>query len=487
MRTIIFFVMINYTLVAQTLLYNNGVPIQINAGLNVIVRNGDVVNQSGIIHNSGNFIIEGSITNNDSITGGDLKSGTYKVRKDWINNSVFDAQKSTVDLYGTSQNITGTSISDFNNLDLSGKGIKTQTLNASVNNNLSLKDAELATDIYEMNVLNPNTTAVSRVTGFVSSEGAGRLSRAMNSNSNYLFPVGSSKVITRYRPVEFKPSSIALDKISVRMANQNPTTFGWDIALKDKEFCAVMPLYYYHIYNPNQTTQDLTFHYDPATDDEWNRVGQWNTKWNNTSATSFGNAQNLNTITIRNYSNFTDTVWGLAKTNPELKLSDDVAILEGESTEISATYNAPKTSKLRWSPSITLDCDSCSTALATPTATTRYKAILINKEGCKTEDSLLVSLYQEELLIPNAFSPNGDGLNDVFRNLTKLNFEKLDMKVFNRWGEVVYESQMNHNQGWDGSFKGSPAQLGVYAYFINYKLVGNHKEKSRNGNVTLLR
>jgi gliding motility-associated-like protein len=92
----------------------------------------------------------------------------------------------------------------------------------------------------------------------------------------------------------------------------------------------------------------------------------------------------------------------------------------------------------------------------------------------------------ENANVPNGFTPNGDGINDIFRPLGSSEFvSEFEMTVWNRWGQEVFRSTDPLN-GWDGKFKGQDAQSGVYAYIINYKSI--YKElKMVKGNVTLTR
>ena len=96
-----------------------------------------------------------------------------------------------------------------------------------------------------MFVLTPNINAVTRTTGFVSSLGLGRLVRTTNSINDYLFPVGSSLITNRYRPIIARPSSIAIQEIQVRMANVDATSEGFDRNVKNPQICIVNPLYYH--------------------------------------------------------------------------------------------------------------------------------------------------------------------------------------------------------------------------------------------------
>ena len=95
------------------------------------------------------------------------------------------------------------------------------------------------------------------------------------------------------------------------------------------------------------------------------------------------------------------------------------------------------------------------------------------EEGClssaDTLDLNLIDCDTCSLFIPSAFSPNGDGLNEFFRPISSCEFEELSLRVFDRWGELLFESR-DINAAWDGSFKGRICMQGLYLYDIRYKL-----------------
>ena len=140
-------------------------------------------------------------------------SGTIELTGDWTNNAgnaaFINGSPGNVLMSGGAQNIKGTDPTLFYDLILTGTGIKTQQINATVTDSLALNDRELAAEIYTVFVTNTSTTCVSTndTTGFVSSLATGGLSRDMNSTSMYRFPVGSSVDTIRYRPVEITPNS----------------------------------------------------------------------------------------------------------------------------------------------------------------------------------------------------------------------------------------------------------------------------------------
>jgi len=94
---------------------------------------------------------------------------------------------------------------------------------------------------------------------------------------------------------------------------------------------------------------------------------------------------------------------------------------------------------------------------------------------------------ETEVAIPNAFSPNGDGHNDKLRVLG--NTQKVELKIYNRWGELVYSysgTNMNDGQGWDGTYKNQILNNGVFVYFVN-AIDSKGKEVHLKGNVSLIK
>jgi len=106
-----------------------------------------------------------------------------------------------------------------------------------------------------------------------------------------------------------------------------------------------------------------------------------------------------------------------------------------------------------------------------------YKVVLktTNIDGsCFYEDSINVQVLESKLAVPNAFSPNGDGINDEFRVVFK-SLEKFKITIFNRWGRIVYTST-DPSKGWDGRIGGKIAATGTYYYVID--ATGTDKDKN---------
>ncbi|MFN4081107.1 MAG: gliding motility-associated C-terminal domain-containing protein [Saprospiraceae bacterium] len=141
-----------------------------------------------------------------------------------------------------------------------------------------------------------------------------------------------------------------------------------------------------------------------------------------------------------------------------------------------------------WTPSEGLSCADCPSPLASPTVPTTYTLRVTTLQGCSAEVQYrtkpLAPCDPTRLKIPNAFTPDGDGLNDVFRVAPFEGFERIAyMAIFNRWGVKVYESA--EAPYWDGTTGGLPAPSDVYIYIV--EIACDSQTKRITGDVTLMR
>ncbi len=140
-----------------------------------------------------------------------------------------------------------------------------------------------------------------------------------------------------------------------------------------------------------------------------------------------------------------------------------------------------------WSPDSSLNCATCQNPIATVFETTPYTLIVSNEFGCKGADTVVVFIDEDidprnVLFIPNAITPNGDGVNDVW-NIRYLElFPNNEIIVMNRWGDIVY-SLNPYTIPWDGRYNGNPVPDGTYYYIIKLKDVS----KVLNGPLTVVR
>jgi len=138
-----------------------------------------------------------------------------------------------------------------------------------------------------------------------------------------------------------------------------------------------------------------------------------------------------------------------------------------------------------WSPVGTLSSETGEMVMANPEVTMTY--MVDDESGCTEAGSVTVEVLElANLVAPTAFSPNGDGFNDEFR-ITGFLIDKFNFQVYDRWGMKLFETS-NISEGWDGTFKGEPQELGVYLYVVNYNYIEDDREnRVMKGNFTLLR
>ncbi|MFI5196957.1 MAG: gliding motility-associated C-terminal domain-containing protein, partial [Chitinophagales bacterium] len=105
--------------------------------------------------------------------------------------------------------------------------------------------------------------------------------------------------------------------------------------------------------------------------------------------------------------------------------------------------------------------------------------------GCTASDSVLINPQTCcNIVFPNAFTPNGDLYNNVFRPITLGNHKLHVFRIVNRWGQTVYES-VDERAAWDGTLNGVPQDIGVYYYYLRYDCDGKTMEEK--GDVNLIR
>jgi gliding motility-associated-like protein len=173
--------------------------------------------------------------------------------------------------------------------------------------------------------------------------------------------------------------------------------------------------------------------------------------------------------------------------NPQVTLDDSITIFRGEVAALKVQTSLPVTA-VKWNPYIQ-SSDNSLTAFPKPDNTTMYFVDVEYGKGCSIADSILVTVVAEEgeVIIPNIFTPNGDGVNDFFYINSKA-ISRLDVRIFDRWGNKVFESN-NIDFKWDGvnEFTKIPSPNGVFTYSIEYTTFAASGAKLAKGSVTLVR
>ncbi len=180
----------------------------------------------------------------------------------------------------------------------------------------------------------------------------------------------------------------------------------------------------------------------------------------------------------------------LVAPNPTVT-TKDVTITVGGSIQLPVTYTNA-IADYSWKPSKGLSCDSCPTPVASPQFTTQYHIDVVDSNTCTASGNLTVTVLctDKNYFVPNTFSPNGDGMNDIFyprgNGVTRVQA----MRIFNRWGQLIFEKKNfdanDPSAGWDGRVLGRPAPQDVYVYMIDF-VCENAQIVPFKGNVALIR
>jgi gliding motility-associated-like protein len=176
---------------------------------------------------------------------------------------------------------------------------------------------------------------------------------------------------------------------------------------------------------------------------------------------------------------------------PEIRIFADPVIISGTGMVIPTTYSSNVIS-YAWTPASGLSCLDCANPYCKPQFTTKYKVSVIDSNGCASSRDITVTVIcnDKNYFIPNTFSPNGDGMNDVFYPRGSGINRIQSMRIFNRWGEMVFEKRNfvanEASEGWDGRVKGKPADQDVYVYIIEF-ICDNAAIVPIRGNVALIR
>ncbi|MBK7763129.1 MAG: gliding motility-associated C-terminal domain-containing protein [Bacteroidetes bacterium] len=164
-------------------------------------------------------------------------------------------------------------------------------------------------------------------------------------------------------------------------------------------------------------------------------------------------------------------------------LNNDTTIYMGESVQLMVEGNAPF---LYWSPTEYLGFTQSNDPVATPLEDITYTVTGVSlMHGCPQTDSVRITVIMQNVFVPNAFSPNDDGLNDVFRITARKLINVQEFMILNRWGNVVFSTK-DIRQGWDGKYKGIKQDAGVYYYMIRVAYPNGTSEFIK-GDLTLLR
>jgi gliding motility-associated-like protein len=422
--------LLSLTTLAQTPtnFYNGGVDISVYPST-ILYVGGHITNDlSGNIVNEGDIYLTGDWSNNASLPDG-LSPNT-----------------GTVILYGAAQSIQGGQPTTFNNLDCFGAGTKTLNVNTTVGGTtgvLSLNANPLDLNTYTCTITNTSSSAITRTSGYIISEttptaGYGRVQWNVDNNTgNYSIPFGTNA--GDYIPLSYNISTAGSAGGNISAAtyptdvtaspNNRPLPSGvTDLNDANGAESAESTVDRFWVLDLNYTTNptgDITFTYR-------------NSEWDGTS----GSTNDIVEDSLQAWR------WeGAQWANPTV---GTVSVSANTVTASGIDYSGPWT----------------------------LRTLVVS-------DSTVIEPCGDYSL-PNAFSPNGDGHNDLFTLHGWSNcVSDFNFVVFDRWGEKVFETD-NPAKAWDGTFRGQALDPGVYIYYLNAETSAGEK-KNKKGNISLIK
>ena len=173
---------------------------------------------------------------------------------------------------------------------------------------------------------------------------------------------------------------------------------------------------------------------------------------------------------------------------PDKILTSDTTIFRGNTVQLETGPTCA--SNISWTPSSDLDNDMVPDPVVTGTSSATY-VVNFTDDNCVSSDSVRINVVDpdalkcDDLLLPKAFTPNQDNLNDIY--IISNGFivqELISFEIFDRWGELVFTTN-NKDMGWDGSYKGQEVNPGTYIYKVKYTC--ENQEFVKLDNFTVLR
>ena len=216
----------------------------------------------------------------------------------------------------------------------------------------------------------------------------------------------------------------------------------------------------------------------------------------NANTATFENleANNYNIVITDNYGCSLEQTIVINNPVPfSIDVGPDLMVDLGDFIQINTSSNYT-IDNVVWEPEIDIECfDGCLRLTGIPTNSNQYIITAISELGCVTTDTLFIEVNAvRDVYIPNAFSPNDDGFNDVFTVFGKEPAVEAieEFRVFNRWGSVVFEAENippnDQTVGWDGKFGGKSLGADVYIYQISLRYLDGVR-KQFSGDILLLK
>lgn len=254
----LFFLLAVFQKTVNAQLFNTGQNLFIaDSGLVFVIQ--DFTHSAGNTLNNGRLIIKGNLYNRDN---------SSKIFK--------KASKGKVILSGADQKIAGLNGISFPTLELSGTGTKFLEQPADIMQELHLNGREFIINQHTLSVANANFNAIQRTSGFINTDGGGRLERLTNSGGPYLFPFGSS-IAKNYRPITIEPRNSEPASFAATLYNNDPSVNGYSVSSKRQDVSEVFSKYFFLVDQvAGSQNANVRFFMNSAEDGDYKQLTNWN-------------------------------------------------------------------------------------------------------------------------------------------------------------------------------------------------------------------
>ena len=193
------------------------------------------------------------------------------------------------------------------------------------------------------------------------------------------------------------------------------------------------------------------------------------------------------------YHCFTDTGYVTITVGPKptVNIGADITATNGVPVTFHPNYQNGPIVQYSWTPATDLSCTDCPEPIANIRNNITYAVTVVNSFGCSAVDSISVTAFcrKAEVFVPNAFTPDGDGLNDILM-IRGTGIMVKSFRIFTRWGETIFDKKNfaanDPKYGWDGKIRGVPATPDVYVFTAEV-ICDNGAVYTYKGNTTILK
>ena len=179
----------------------------------------------------------------------------------------------------------------------------------------------------------------------------------------------------------------------------------------------------------------------------------------------------------------------------EVNLGEDISVDLGDPVSIQAALNLDidDINSIVWSENLDTDCEGCLVQTFFPYESDTFTIIVVDENGCENTDQIVINVDRDQTIyIPNAFSPNGDGINDVFTLYSDARFSPMisELRIYDRWGNEVFANfdfpPNNEAFGWKGDFRGQAHNSAIFVYHAIVEFVDG-STSFFEGDITLMK